>query len=453
MITPIDGIVRPEWSTNPDEYAILQEAINSAEYHKAKVVLSSKVYHTNNTLNIYTGTIIEGTIFGAYDRSRVTGSMISYHGEGIAIKINCVDDSATSSANKETCYRFRLANFSIVKGFEPENPSTYINSCPNSAIGLSFETETTETAPRSGQIENLTIRNFGTGIRINGISYVNFYNINITDFVTGILIEKNNIDHYIEFARFDKIMLGTKFSPACNTTGILIRDGNFVYFNQIDINDCRTGFLAESKYKLFSIYLDKIHILRASTCIYIYARESHITRFSVTDVTLDYPSGTGTPYVGNAKYGLKFNRNGEYTISDSSFDRITDSDAYNVPNRIHYFVYISGGDNLVYCRFSNLRALNKVYGISELKRFQILNAIPWGQVYASRNSPTDIEILSRNIFGSNYPMVITTVEGTTSVSSGSQFIEGSSGKLILRLSISGSSSSSFLVKFFIPLLA
>lgn len=79
-VEPIDGIVRPEWFVSAiGDATKIQSAIDLAARTGAKVVLLPKKYIIGTTtLRFYTGSVIEGTICGAFDRSVHTGTTIVY---------------------------------------------------------------------------------------------------------------------------------------------------------------------------------------------------------------------------------------------------------------------------------------------------------------------------------------------------------------------------------------
>lgn len=77
-VTPIDGIVRPEWfGTTTSTTDNIQEAINLAAETGAKVLLEPRVYNITLPIQIYTATALEGTIYGGFDRHFYTGTIIN----------------------------------------------------------------------------------------------------------------------------------------------------------------------------------------------------------------------------------------------------------------------------------------------------------------------------------------------------------------------------------------
>ena len=425
-VTPIDGIVRPEWFQSSSDATNIQNAIDLAAATGAKVVLLPKKYKIGSvTLKFYTSSVIEGTICGAYDRSAHTGTTIAYQGTGVAMQCECLDTA------RDTCFRFRLSDFALCYWSDPDDYRSY-DVYSTSAVGLAFLSQESGTAPRNGDVTNLRIRNFATGIRINALSYVNFTNISIYNFSCGIKLEKTTSNRYLEFARFDKIMLGTSVPSA---TGILLRDGNVIYFNHVDANDCRYGISMESNYSLFDVFIDKYYAVRCMTGLMINAYNSSITRTYVSDMSI-HPGSS-------SQYGLYFKQRQSYIFDDSVFCRISDSMCVSSGYKFMHNENV----NLSNCSFSDLRVLNSVYGLNNVKKFSLLKASAFGKVtIPAQTRVVDVDI-SKAVLNINSEVLNAILYGNFSASY--SYYE-SNNRLYLKITADSISSSARTITYLIP---
>lgn len=420
----------------------LKKAIDFSSASGSILSLLPKVYQIGvNTIDIYTGTVIKGTLFGALDRSVFTGSAISYCGTGTAIRCVCKNEDTA----KDTCFRFRLENFSILYGYipEPETGWQTYYSTSNTATALHFLTERQQTAPRQGSVENIMIRGFCTGIKISAISYANFTNLNIQNCIESILIQKTNSTHCIEFARFNKIIVCGSYGRS--STGILVKDGNFLYFSQVDSNDCNCGLELQSNFGLFDIYIDKYHSLRCIKGLTIYAKNSNITRIFASDVSFHFSTDRNGEHVG-----LSFSRSQSYSISDCVFNRIEDSQSNSSSaGKTYRFLKTTSSGIINSCSFNDLRVLNPIEGLGNVKKISLTQAKSSGTVVIGPGQQSvTTEVFHKNIFldSLSYFDVITS-GSVIGVTSSLSVIDN---KLKLTISVSSTSSSSRNITYLIP---
>lgn len=364
-----NDFIRPEWFYNStDNTEGIQLAIDIASRVGNVIQLAPKIYTIGTSLNIYSNTVINGTLNGAFDRNVWCGTTIRVEGSEIqesAIEFVCHRDECSSDkAYLKTCYKFRLSNFYLVN-----------NSTVNNLVGLLFmsdyvpvSSDKSIAAPRNGSVECLRIYGFDKGIDIKDISYVEFNSIYISGFKSdGIRIRKKDpekcskTDFCIEFAWFNNIIIA---SPQNNdnegetsvVSGIHICDGNNIYFNNIRISDTTKGLYLESNQSLFAQFFNRMQILNCSDCIDIYASGSYITRMIFSEIILyGYQNGI---FIHGAERRI---------LGDSSFYDIYDSAPHDNANLINCNLTMSS------LPFDRVRAINKIIFNDDIKRLDIIN--------------------------------------------------------------------------------
>lgn len=401
MIIPIDGIVRPEWSTFNDETSALQDAIDSAANTGAIVSLRPTVYTITRTLNLHSGTVIEGTICGFSTTGYDNGTIIRFSSQtdSVAIKILCQNNSG-GTAMQDNAIRFRLSNFSL----------NYVNTSANNdtKVGIQLVSDVSNCSPRNGEIKGLRINNFDIGIDIEGGSYVTFKDISIGMFTNGIRISSipvdsassQNYSRTIEFLYFDNISMECSPDPgnvdgALGASGLLVESGNNLYFRGIDINDCEYGMSFISKKEMINIFVKESNISRCIKCLYFEPSGKYMTRFSIEDISLVYSSWHNIS--NTTKYaGIWFEQKGPHTatvdkgmLSDSIFSRIYDAYRYDGSN--HYYLYVNRDndartDVITQCKFSDLRVLNPVIYNRAPRKFGMVNAYSTGTITLNRDN-------------------------------------------------------------------
>lgn len=444
IVTPTNGVVRPEWfegtNTTTDH---IQEAIDLATDTGAKVLLEPRVYNITSTLHIYTATVLEGTICGALDRSRTTGTKIIYNGSGSAMDFNCINGDDA----KNTCYRFKISNLSV---------ST--DTTGSAATGLKFRATDIQTSPRHGLIENVIVNGFNNGIDIEAISYVTFRNLSIDNFSIGINISKQN-NELLEFAYFKNIIMN-RVSGTSNTIGINVKSGNNLYFDCIDINDCGQGFAFVSTSNIYNIFVQNTNITRCIKCIYFEAGTNYMARFSFRDISIHYPTwpscDSNTIYAG-FWFNMPSNYEGAHgRLTEGLFQAIFDSDTYN--DSKHYFLYVerysgSRTDVVSGCSFYDMRVLNPVYYNNPPRRFGIINANTSGTVTINSGSNSaELEIMDRTIFPpSLLPNVIVSPETSATIVSANLKYTNNKTFVVVKTSTTSSQRRNF--SFFIPFMS
>lgn len=452
----INDIVRVEWfksSNDIDDTNAFQKCIELASINGNKITLLPKKYFISDTLNLYSATIIEGTIIGIIDRNRFQGTRIVLNIDpSITVPIAAMRFCTKQVNNihsdyKTTCLKFRLSNLSIENSY----PTGYsLENC----CALEFDTTANETTPRSGIVQNLYIVNFHTAINIKALSYVEFNTIYITQCRNGILIDENI--SFIEFGWFNKIIInnGTLPIEENNVIGINVNSGNNLYFNEIDLNDCNIGFNIKTKKDLFSIFLNRINAIRCNTCINFHMEVGHITRIKISEVTMGYGEcnrKSGKSAINNY-YGLKFMRNNSYTINCCSFTDIYDLASYTDSDNIHYYSIYIDKISLDTCNFERMRILNPMHGVSRVHKLGILNFIPLGEITISSNSTTGyVRICSNDIFSDKiYPPLIIIPNNDSPYPNSHSISFDNSNKLTLCLTLPSSNDSDCKYKYIFP---
>ena len=367
--------IKVEWFRLPDaadDTEALQLSIDIASNRGNIIQLLAKTYHVSSTLNIYSGTIIEGTLRGTLDRGRVLGSRIEVNfsnktDENTPI---CVFDLFTrnSSTFKTTCNKFRLSNLAIVAN----------DNIAKSCSALRFASEKSYETPRNGLISDLYIYNFHKAIEVKALSYVKFDTIYINDCQNGVVIAKES-GGTIEFGWFHRIIINNGSMPAeAVVEGVTLNSGNNLYFDEIDINDCNIGFNFNSKKDLFAVFVNRLNVTRCNTCVQFYMEQAHITRVKISEVTMGYGAcdrANNTQATSGLYYGFLFKRIEDYTIGSCSFTDIYDSQTISNSRAIKI-----DGISLDTCNFERMRICNPMQGVSKVHKLGILNLISSGEI-------------------------------------------------------------------------
>lgn len=371
--------IRPEWfgaagNNIDDDYSALQKAIDVASRTGIKVLLSGKCYICHSTLKIYSNTVLEGEIPGSVDRRRQIGASIEFEQSALmgAPALLIKSETEENEVDPSGDYKFKISNV----GFASIGDKGSWNS-----IGIRIESKKNSTKiiapPRQGIIENIIIRGFDCGISIDSLSYVMFRNISIENFVNGIKIngESNSI---IEFGWFKNIYLNSGQNEENTVSGIEINTGNNIYFDEIDVNDCKNGISLQAdnnNRSLFNVYFNRVNFARCGNCIDIYASNNHITRLKFSEVTLDYKN-SGIHFSNYTDINNDIN----YCIADCVFDTIFDCLTYD------YECYMLNSElSLSDCMFTNLRALNKIKGMQNVNKLTMTNFVPYGRFVMPAN--------------------------------------------------------------------
>ena len=404
----INDIIRVEWfkkSTDTDDSYAFQKCIDAASIGGNKIQLLSKVYYLSQTLQLYSGTIIEGTIMGAMDRNKIQGTRLEFNLYGAKAMSF---DTKSGDNYKTTCYKFRLSNLFIINTYQSDSDNSLFGYEYPNTIGISFTSDDTATAPRNGTLENIMFYGFYTAIQINALSYVKFENISISCCKNGIVIDNNNSGKYIEFGWFNRIVINNLNIPvgssiANDVIGIEINSGNNLYFNEIDINDCNIGLYFNSLASLHTIFVNRMNVIRCNTCTYFHMEKSHITRVKISEVTMKYGACTrnGGTSTKEFYYGFKFDRTSPYTISTCSFVDIADTECYS--NSSYKAIEINE-ISLDTCVLDRMRILNPMTKVNAVRKLGILNFQPSGEITIPAQSNTGtVNLCNYNIFNDSLP--------------------------------------------------
>lgn len=368
--------LRPEWfgatgNGITDDSLAIQQCITEARFSGSKVYLSSKRYLLKCTLYLYSGSHIEGNIAGSIDRNVQIGTSLVFdlpEESDVAIDLNSsVKDKEGQYIDRSGCYKFIMRRLGI------------INNKISTNIGLRLISSDEQPVPREGLVENVLVYNFGIGILINALSYVKFSQICLIGYRTGIKINKIGI--YVEFGWFHDVYMNTTQSDGI---GLDIDSGNNLYFNEIDINDCKTGIWLHSEQPLFCYFFSRINLTRCVTCVAIEATNSFITRLKFSEVTLFY-----------SECGFSFNRQGYYNIGDSSFVDLLDSVTTDNP-----LLWVKNNTlSLASCTFERIRALGRIRGLAYAGKLNLVNYSPSGEFVMRAGLQSYIYVVeSRSVF-------------------------------------------------------
>lgn len=388
-ITNVDGndiiltneTVYVDWfhfANSTDDTQSLQLCINIASNNGNKIQLLPKIYIVSSTLNIYSGTVIEGTIKGTSNGTDVFGSRI----ETELDNNTCVFMFITPKGSnfKTTCNRFKLSNFAIAKqiGLQKE----YLH-----CSALKFDSDESYDTPRTGEVSSMYITGFEKAIEIKALSYVKFNDINIDTCKNGIVISKEG-GKTLEFGWFHRIIINNGLLSAdTKVEGITINNGNNLYFEEIDINDCNIGFNFTAKSDLFVIFVNRVNAIRCNTCIQFDMEQSYITRVKMSEITLGYGAcsrASDTQAISDMYHGLLFKRSGDYVISWCTFTDIYDT--YTVENsRSIKIEEIS----LNTCNFERIRILNPMEGVSKVQKLRLFTFKPYGEITSPAITTSD----------------------------------------------------------------
>ena len=368
--------LRPEWfgaigNGETDDSLAIQQCITEARYSGSMVHLLSKRYLLKQTIYLYSGSHIEGCIAGSLDRNEQIGTSLVFdlpEESDVAIDLNSsVKDKEGQYIDRSGCYKFIIKRLGIINNKIATN------------IGLRLISSDEQPVPREGLVENVLVYNFGTGLLINALSYVKFSQICLIGYRTGIKI--NKIGLYIEFGWFHDVYMNTTQSDG---VGLDIDSGNNLYFNEIDINDCKTGIWLHSEQPLFCYFFSRINLTRCGVCTAIEATKAFITRLKFSEVTLLY-----------SECGFSFDRKGYYNIGDSSFVDMFDSVDTDKP----LFWIKDNTLSLASCTFERIRALGRIRGLAYAGKLNLVNYSPSGEFVMRAGLQSYIYVVeSRSVF-------------------------------------------------------
>lgn len=333
--------LRPEWfgaigNGVHDDTKALQQSIKLASACGSIVKLSPKRYTITETLQIFSGTHIEGTLPGSIDLYTQTGTSIEVNltTDNIALDINSANDISG-------CYKFILRNFSIVMSN---------SNIPTTALRLY---SIADSCPREGLIEGVFVYGFNIGFDLNAFSYVKIQRINISHCTIGINIVKSGT--YTEFIWFDNIYINT---DAPNAIGINIEDGSYLYFDEIDIAGCIKGLYINSKSGVLNLFANRLSMENCTNSIHVHANSQHITRIKLSEVAIYR--------MPDNENGIIFSRNMPYNIEDCVFTDLFDASSNN-----KNFIKIEE-IGMSTCTFDGIRTYDKLTGFSNVKKVGLL---------------------------------------------------------------------------------
>ncbi len=341
--------LRPEWfgaignGTHDDTHA-LQQCIKLARANGAVVKLSPRRYIATDTIKIFSGTHIEGTLPGSKDYNIVAvhrGSSIEarFNSSKVLLDVNAANDDSG-------CYNFILKDFGLLK----ENDKQTV-----SAIRLYSEGFL---CPRSGLIENLFISGFTIGLELRAFSYVKFSRLSINDCNMSIYI--NQKGEFVEFAWFYNVYSNTNVKDAI---GIKIENGSNLHFIETDINGCKYGFWINALGAIFNTTISKMNFVGCMRSIWFHAAEQYITRVKVSEITI----------YGFEDYydcDILFSASNPYCIDDCVFTDLFDSLQFPL-GKEKDFIRIEDM-SMWSCSFDRIRTYNKLSGLSHVKKAGVL---------------------------------------------------------------------------------
>lgn len=421
-----NDIIRPEWfgaigNGVHDDTKALQQAIKIASTCGSTVKLSARRYLITETIHIQSGTHIEGTLQGNFDRNVHTGSSIevNLNSDSIALDINSNYKEEGIYVDPSGCYKFILKDFGLINK-KIDTPS----------IGIRLYSEGEKASPRNGTIENLFVNSFDTGFLLNALSYVKFNNISIGFSRMSIHIAK--IGHYIEFGWFSNIYINTN-NP--NAIGIKIENGSNLYFNEIDINDCEHGFWVNVITSIYNLFINRINITRCKYSMKFHAASEYMTRSKISEISIH-----GTP---NDGYGILFSRNSPYGFNDCVFMDLFDA----LPTQVDFIrIEDMWMGSIV---FDRLRTSNKISGLAHVKKVGVLSIPNYGEFIIPAGTINNFShnVTTRSPFDFT-PIVIVSPQRNLAISSTCSNTQ--SGNLSINISFQGVLQEPLLITFFFP---
>lgn len=421
-----NDIIRPEWfgaigDGVHDDAKALQQAIKIASACGSIVRLSARRYLITETIHILSGTHIEGTLQGSFDRNVHTGSSIEANltSDDIALDINSNYKEEGIEVDLSGCYKFILKDFGLINK-KIDTPS----------VGIRLYSEGEKASPRNGAIENLFVNSFDTGFRLNALSYVKFHNISIGFCRMAIHIAQTGL--YLEFGWFSNIYINTDTPKAI---GIKIENGNNLYFNEIDINDCEYGFWINVLTSIFNLFANRFNITRCIYSMKFHAASEYMTRSKISEISI-----YGTPDDG---YGILFSRNNHYGFDECVFTDLFDA----FPTQADFIrIEDMGMSSSV---FDRLRTYNKISGLTHVKKIGILSIPNYGEFIIPAGTINNFShnVTTRSPFDFT-PIIIVSPRRNFGISSTCSNTQ--SGNLSINISFQGVLQEPLLITYFFP---
>lgn len=419
-----NDFIRPEWFYNEnDKTSGIQLAVDIACRVGNTVQLAPRKYTIQDTIFAHSNTIIKGCLYGSFDRNLYGGSVICADFSNIvngfkdgqtipAICFYCRKDVDGDNDNYlNTCYKFKLSNFGLssTEGLYfkqltqngDESKSNIEEPAINQirTVGIQFIADGGSAGPRDGVVEDMIISQFGIGIEIRSLSNVEFKHVSINDYFTGICAHKKyelssrdvndkyNIENVVlNHLWFEEVFLNTGRKP---NLGIHIESGEYIYFNNIDVNDSNKGIdleTTEVNNPISHVFFNRINLTRCIDCISLNALNAYITRLIFSDITLGLKNyeetnnvllreqndnNSSASEIQEPRTCIDFRSNGGYIIADSVFTNIFQSE--RIGGDEDYFMKNSTVMTMSSLTFTNLRAFNTVQFKSDVKKLDFIN--------------------------------------------------------------------------------
>lgn len=393
-----NNMIRPEWfgahgKKTDDEPTLTED--NSISINRCleisnrcgcEVLLLPRKYEIKNSIRILSGTSLSGVIEGNFDESVYRGSIIC-NKSNTSIAAISVNSGYNRTIDNSGCYRFSIKNLTVW-GNNSDKGIEIVFAPSDSSVK--------NKVPRSALLENILIRNCLTGIYMDSFSYIKLSRIELfggNPNATGLHIAYPKGEQkgtYREFGWFSEIIIN-----GCPKDSILIESGNNLYFSKIDTNDSETGFKIDAKSNAFSIFIDEMNSMRCTHAFWAHASQSAITRIRLSGLTCD-PGKDKEDAIS-----LYFTREGSYTVDDSIF---TDLFGGTSQHANSYFIKASAG--LSGTIFDNIRAYNKISGISNAYKKGLIRLKRSGVITASPTTNTYSHVLTSNSLIDFSPVVL-----------------------------------------------
>lgn len=460
-ITITNDTIYVDWfhcANSTDDTQSLQLCIDIATNKGNKIQLLPKVYYVSSTLNIYSGTIIEGTLRGTLDRDHILGSRIevNFSNKTEESLPSCVllFLTQTESTYKTTCNKFRLSSFAIVAK----------DDIAKSCSALKFDSQKLYETPRNGEVTDLYIYNFHCAINLKALSYVKFDTIFIDTCQNGIVIAKES-GKTLEFGWFHRIIINNGSMPSdVFVEGITLNSGNNLYFEEIDLNDCNLGFNFTAKGDLFAVFVNRVNSIRCNTCINFNMEQGFITRVKMSEMTLGYGACwryDNTQATSNMYHGMLFKRSCDYTISWCTFTDIYDT--YTVANSRSIKIEEISLDT---CNFERIRVANPMEGVSRVQKLRLFTFKPYGVITSPASNTNDhpldlgqfemrtetIELFDGIIFAEPISItpIVTPIGNSPTPTSVAVFNDYDENKTKMRITIAGEDNKTYNYQYFFP---
>ena len=458
-ITITNEAIKVEWFRLPDavdDTEALQLCIDIASNRGNIIQLLAKTYHVSSTLNIYSGTVIEGTHRGSRSGNYVGGSRIETNiNDNTSVFLFYTPNEATV---KTTCNKFRLSNLAIAKA----NSNGNVLACS----ALKFDSDDTHVSPRMGEVTNMYISGFQKAIEVKALSYVKFDNIIIDTCSSGVVLAKED-NRTLEFGWFHRIIINNGSMPAeAVVEGITLNSGNNLYFDEIDINDCNIGFNFNSKKDLFAVFVNRLNAIRCNTCVQFFMEQAHITRVKMSEMTLKSGAckrSSDAYATNNMYYGLLFKTSDNKIMSWCSFTDIYDiSSEANSQSICNDYEKLS----LNTCNFERVRVGKPMQGVSNVHKLSVFTFKPYGEVTFAATEVNDdplglgqfvVRTVTKELYDGILfaePITITPIVipiGSSPIpNSVNIFNDYENNKTKMTITIGGTNSRSYTYQYFFP---